>query len=89
MTDTFRILLRKLFPPLFTIIVKEGRAYLEQGQVTDAFVDDCTAIATRGGVRSGRIWGHRENNGLRLEFSSGIPERVRQRFRNTAGIHGL
>jgi hypothetical protein len=89
LTDIFRVFLRKLFPPLFTIRVEEERASLEQGRVTDAFVDDCTDIAVRSGIRSGWIWGHRTGNGLRLEFSSGIPERDRQRFRNTAGFHGL
>ncbi|MBN2607576.1 MAG: DUF3634 family protein [Candidatus Fermentibacteraceae bacterium] len=87
--DALRILLRMLFPPLFTIRINDGRVVLVHGTATPAFLEDCSRIAGKGGIRSGWIWGHGSGSGVRLEFSSGIGEGDRQRFRNTAGIHSL
>ncbi|OPL18389.1 MAG: hypothetical protein AVO35_05975 [Candidatus Aegiribacteria sp. MLS_C] len=88
MADILRVLARKVFPPLFTIRIREGRAERVQGKVTPAFLDDCSGISRRSGITSGWIWGHLSPSGVRLEFSSGIGEGDRQRFRNTAGVHG-
>jgi hypothetical protein len=87
--DALKVLLRKLFPPLFTIRIHECRAYPAHGGVTPAFLEDCSRIAGKSGIRSGWIWGHGSGSGVRLEFSSGIGEGDRQRFRNAAGIHNL
>jgi len=87
--DALKVLLRRLFPPLFTIRIHEGGIDLAHGGVTPAFLGDCSRIAGKSGIRSGWIWGHRSETGVRLEFSSGIGEGDRQRFRNTAGIHSL
>lgn len=88
MRDLLRILSRRMFPPLFTIRIRDGRAEGVQGKVTAAFLEDCSGISRRSGIISGWIWGHLSPSGIRLEFSSGIEEGDRQRFRNTAGVHG-
>lgn len=89
MGDFFRILMRRLFPPLFSIRIEDGSARKVQGRVTGAFIDDCSRISRRSGIDSAWIWGHGTGTGVRLEFSSDVNEGDRQRFRNTAGIHGL
>lgn len=87
--DTVRVLMRKLFPPMFTVRIEGGRTIAVQGSVTSAFLEDCQDIVRRRGIESGWIWGHRTERGVRLEFSSGIVPGDRQRFRNTAGVHRL
>ena len=89
MTDVFRILLRRILPPLFTIRIRAGRAEVSGGKVTGAFLEDCGRIAGKSDIQDGWIWGHSDGSGVRLEFSSGIGQADRQRFRNTAGIHSL
>ncbi len=84
-----KILFRKLFPPLFTIRIKNGKAFLENGKLTSAFLGDCTDIARKNGISSGWIWGYTSPGGARMEFSSGINKGDRQRFRNAAGVHRL
>lgn len=87
--NAFRVLMRKLFPPLFTLRIEVGGVRAVQGKVTSAFLEDCQDIARNRGIESGWIWGHRIGSGVRLEFSSGISPGDRQRFRNTAGVHRL
>lgn len=89
MTDFFRVVLRRMFPPLFTIRIRAGRAEVSGGKVTGAFLEDCGRIAAKSDIRDGWIWGHSGGSGVRLEFSSGIGQAERQRFRNAAGIHSL
>jgi len=85
----FRIIFRKLFPPFFTISIKDGKVNLENGKLTSAFLGDFSSIARKSGISSGWIWGFKSGGGVRLEFSSGIRRGDRQRFRNTAGVHKL
>lgn len=89
MSDLFRILIRKLFPPLFTIRIIGGEAFVENGKLTSSFVQNCSEIARREGISSGWIWGFNSPGGARLEFSASINESDRQRFRNVAGVHWL
>jgi hypothetical protein len=89
MRDVFRILMRRMFPPLFTIRIRGGRITDTGGKVTAAFLEDCSRITERSGISRGWIWGHSSGSGVRLEFSSGIGQADRQRFRNTAGVHNL
>ena len=89
MVDLLRVLVRRAFPPLFSIRIEDGVARRIQGKVTGAFLEDCSRICRRSRITSAWIWGHEAGNGVRLEFSSRIAEGDRQRFRNTAGIHGL
>ncbi len=89
MPDMIRILLRRLFPPLFTIRIKDGKALLENGKLTPSFIGDCSDIARKSRIYSGWIWGHISPGGARMEFSSEISKRDRQRFRNAAGVHRL
>lgn len=85
--NLFKVLFRRLFPPLFTVRIRDGRALAAGGKVTSAFLEDVSGIASRSGIRSGWIWGFRAGAGVRLDFSSNICEGDRQRLRNTAGIH--
>ncbi len=87
--NTLRVLMRRLFPPMFTVRIEGGGTRAVQGTVTSAFLEDCQDIVRRRGIESGWIWGHRMERGVRLEFSSGIVPGDRQRFRNTAGVHRL
>lgn len=89
MGNLIKVLMRKLFPPLFTLRLEDGKVIKEDGKVTAAFLSDFSRIACDSGIDSGWIWGHRAGSGVRLEFSSNISEGDRQRFRNTAGYHGM
>ncbi|MCK4806260.1 MAG: DUF3634 family protein [Candidatus Aegiribacteria sp.] len=84
-----RILFRKLFPPLFTIRIKNGKVFVENGKLTSSFLGDCTDIARKNGISSGWIWGYSSPGGARMKFSSEISNGNKQRFRNAAGVHGL
>jgi len=84
-----KILYRKLFPPLFTVRIKSGEACLANGKLTTSFLGDCTEIARKNRITSGWIWGCSSPEGTKLEFSSEISKRDRQRFRNAAGVHRL
>jgi hypothetical protein len=85
--DLLRFLLRGLNPPLFTIRLKDGYASLVRGSATPAFIRDCGELASASGIRKGRIWGTMRRGAVSLDFSSGIGEKDRQRFRNIAGVH--
>jgi hypothetical protein len=87
--DLFRIFIRKLFPPLFTIRIRGGEAIVENGKLTSVFIRDCSDIAGKSKISSGWIWGFSSDDGVRLEFSSGINGSDRQRFRNVTGVHRL
>jgi hypothetical protein len=86
--DSIKILLRKLFPPLFSINITDGEAHAVKGVLTSSFLRDCSEIAKRNGVSNGWIWGLGTREGIRLEFSGGITRENMQRFRNAAGING-
>jgi hypothetical protein len=85
--DLLKRFFRSLRPPLFTIRVKNGSASLSGGAATPAFVRDCSAVASASDIRQGWIWGTRSRGRFSLDFSSGIGEKDRQRFRNIAGVH--
>ncbi len=87
--DAAKILVRRLFPSVFTLRIRNGEARLEHGTVTRAFLEDCSSMASREKVNSGWIWGVGTGDGVRLDFSSGINGKTRQKFRNIAGIHGF
>jgi len=89
MKASIRILLRRLFPPLFSINIVDGHARAVKGTLTSAFLRDCTEIAEKNGISSGWIWGNAASGSVRLEFTSGISRENMQRFRNAAGIHGF
>jgi hypothetical protein len=89
MLDILRRIAKKILPPSFTVEIRDGRAICIQGKVTSAFLDDCTEIAGDRHIVKGWIWGSREAGGARLEFSAGIGEGDRQRFRNAAGFNRI
>lgn len=89
MGDLIKILMRKIFPPFFSIRLKDGEVLTEHGKLAAPLLSDFSRIASDSGIDSGWIWGHRSGGGVRLEFSSDISEGDRQRFRNTAGYHGI
>jgi hypothetical protein len=80
-------LLRKLFPPAFTVVIEDSRAELRQGKARAAFVTDCTEIAQQQGIDHGVIYGVRKGDRMSLAFSGNIPAGDRQRFRNAWGFH--
>lgn len=76
-----------LFPPRFTVRVNGGTVRLVRGRVTPSFLRDCQALVSESGIRDGWIRGTGGPGNPRLDFSSGIGEKDRQRFRNVAGMH--
>jgi hypothetical protein len=72
-------------PPVFVVAIEEGRARVEKGVPSQAFLNDCGEIARSFGIQSGFIYGCR---GGGLRFSSDIPDESHQRFRNVLGFHG-
>lgn len=87
MTDMLSVIMKKLFPPHFSIRIKGGETILSSGIAKAAFVRDCGTIVRNRGIGSGWIWGTRTSAGIRLEFTSGIGAEDRQRFRNVLGTH--
>jgi hypothetical protein len=71
-----------MFRSTFVIEIVEGEARVRRGNPPAGFASACTDIARLHGVRSGRIEGVGQGRHARLRFSSGIPERARQPFRN-------
>ena len=78
---------RRFFPPLFTVIFRDGRAELANGKVTRKVLSEFSMLAEQAGLSSGEIHGIRDGENIRLEFSDTIPESMQQRFRNVWALH--
>lgn len=67
---------------VFSVRLHHGAAMARVGTPGRDFLDGCTAVARRHGIRSGRITAVRDGTGIQLRFSRGIPSRSHQAFRN-------
>lgn len=72
---------------VFEVQIKDGSARRASGEVRQGFVGDCSDIAEQFGIRAGRIYGVRRDNGVEIEFDSEIPGTAHQRFRNAWSYH--
>lgn len=66
---------------LFVIRVSPGRVQLVKGKPPGRFIEECRQIIRRKRIY-GTIAGVMDNGEIRLEFSRGIDDDFRQRFRN-------
>lgn len=82
--DFWRFLARQ---PDFTLRIESGRARLWQGRAPARFVADCDDLARDEQLQQGLVYGLRRSHGYVLEFSSEVPERCHQAFRNLWQIH--
>ena len=58
---------------IFTIKIEDGKAILETGKATRAFLHECMEIASRERIRNGEIRGI-EKEGMRTVAFRDIPE---------------
>ena len=74
-----------IWPPyigkVFAIKIRTGAVRVRKGKPPKRFIADCKQIIRKIIVR-GYIYGVREADELRLEFTSSIPDSMAQRFRN-------
>lgn len=73
---------RLINDPFFVIQIKNGEVKLRKGKLTTAFLSNCYDLCRDLDLRKGYICGLSTPDGIRLSFSSHIPETMRQRFRN-------
>jgi hypothetical protein len=73
---------RLLNPPEAVVEIRSGRARVLKGKVTDSTLSDLAQVGTEFQIRCGRVYLVRSGGLRRLEFSSRIPDRARQRLRN-------
>ncbi len=74
---------RVIHDPFFVIQIKSGEIKLKKGKLSTAFLSECYDLCRDLELKKGYICGLSTEDGIRLYFSSHIPERMRQRFRNT------
>ena len=67
---------------VFIVRLSDADAQRVAGHTPPGFLDGCSAVARRHGIRKGRITAVRDGTGIRLRFSRGIPSRSHQAFRN-------
>ena len=73
---------RLILPPEFTIKIRGGEVVSARGRVPKGLRSDCQDIAKQCGVENGTVCGISSGQGIRLEFSPGVPASSHQRFRN-------
>jgi hypothetical protein len=66
----------------FIIDLEGSAARVSRGDPPSAFVRACGDVARFHRISRGRILGVRTGNGIELQFSSDIPGRTQQSFRN-------
>ena len=80
---------RFVFPPVFTITIKNGTATLSQGKANNKLVTEFSSIAQEQNILHGTIYGVRSSKGVTLDFSHSIANSERQRFRNVRNLYGI
>ncbi len=83
----FRWLRSLISPPVFIVSLHDGHATAEKGNLSVAFLADCSDLAMKRGIRSGRLYGIWKSGAVSLEFSPEIPDEHHQVFRNVWGLH--
>lgn len=66
----------------FVIEIKYSIVKLLKGSVPGKFVSECKEVAKIRKTIKGKVFGIRENGGIKLEFSKSISEAEKQIFRN-------
>lgn len=66
----------------FVMEIRDGVARVRHGDPPSSFVRGCGEVARIHGVTRGTISGIRTGSGIRLQFSTDIPQRAHQPFRN-------
>jgi len=85
--DILNKLFRAVFPPEFTVTIRNGIAESTQGKITHKALSDFTEVAQQQNISQGTIVGVRRDVQITLEFSSDIPQSEHQRFRNAWGMN--
>jgi len=80
-------ILRRLFPPVFTVVIESGRALKTQGRLRAIVLADFDDIAREQNLKTGTLLGVSRQGGVQLQFSPEIKESDRQRFRNAWYFH--
>lgn len=83
-SDLLLILWRQ---PHFVVRIKDQLAKQAKGPVPIGFVNNCTEIAQVNEISHGLILGLKRDYGIQLDFSSSIPEKQHQSFRNAWQAH--
>lgn len=78
---------RLLNPPVFVVLLHDGHATAEKGNLSVAFLTECSDLAKKRGIQEGRVYGVWKADAVSLEFSPEIPEDQHQVFRNVWGLH--
>ncbi len=66
----------------FVVELRDGVARTRRGDPPSGFVRACSEVARLHRVQRGQITGIRTGTGIELKFSSDIPQRAHQPFRN-------
>lgn len=74
--------LARLSKTVFVIEIKHLLVNVIKGQAPDKFITECEEIAKIRKTIKGKIFGVRENRGVRLQFSRTISDGEKQIFRN-------
>ena len=83
----FRWLARLVHPPVFVVLLHDGHATAEKGNLSVAFLTECSDLAKKRGIQEGRVYGVMKAGSVSLEFSPEIPEDHHQVIRNVWGLH--
>lgn len=67
---------------VFLLEIQDGRVKVRKGRPPPGFANACEDVCRLYRIERGRIRGVRAPGGIQLRFSSDIPERTRQPFRN-------
>jgi len=83
----FSWLSRLVRRPVFVVSLKDSHATAEKGNLSVAFLAECSELAKKRGIQEGRLYGIWKQGSTSLEFSTEIPEEHHQVFRNVWGLH--
>ena len=78
---------RAIIRPIFVIEIRDGTAVATRGQPPAGLIAEFAATSRDLDMGRGTIYAVSGANGLKLEFSTDIPEHAHQRFRNVFGVH--
>ena len=65
----FSWLKRLVNPPVFVVLLHEGHATAEKGNLSVKFLTECSNLAKKRGIREGRVYGVWKSDAVLLEFS--------------------
>ena len=68
--------------PRFVIAVRQGQVSVVRGEVPPGFLRECRSLVETQAIPDLTLRGIGNGNVISLRFSRGVPEGIRQRFRN-------